>query len=410
MKLLKITTVYQTYWKKFYAKRPELVKESYAVQKAALDYDGFGWADFWSHALTPLGYEVIEIIANVEPLQKAWVSENKIHLIKKEWLLKIAFEQIKSFQPTVLFLDDYFTFTPDWVTELKQVCPSIQLVISWCGAPYQDEKFFKAHDLVLSCIPEFVEKFRKMGHWSEHINHAFEPRLLKRLLQTEEPEINVSFIGQIVRSSQYHLQRKLILEQLVEKFPVQIYSPNANFGWTDDLKQQLKASAQKTMEMLQTGGIPQSWLMKIPKIGKFATDNEQICIHLSQRLRSSIKPAVFGLEMYHTLQKSKITFNCHIDSSPHSASNMRLFEATGSGACLLTDWKENIDTLFEPDCEVVTYKSTDECIEKVKWLLEHSEERKTIAQAGQNRTLKDHTFAHRAVQLNDLIQKGLRQA
>ena len=43
---------------------------------------------------------------------------------------------------------------------------------------------------------------------------------------------------------------------------------------------------------------------------------------------------------------------------------MRLFEATGSGACLVTDWKENLGELFEPDVEVVTYRSVAECVKK----------------------------------------------
>ena len=86
---------------------------------------------------------------------------------------------------------------------------------------------------------------------------------------------------------------------------------------------------------------------------------------------------------------------------------MRLFEATGVGTCLLTDWKENLSELFEIDREIVTYKSVDECIEKAKWLLEHPQERELIAKAGQARTLKDHTFAQRAVQLDKIIREAL---
>lgn len=407
MKLLKITTVYQAYWSKFYSKRPGLANQSYSTQKEALDYDGFGWADFWSHALTPLGYEVVEITANIEPLQKAWALENSVVFTEENWLLEIVFAQVKQFQPSVLFPDDFYTFTADWLVELKQACPSIKLIVGWCGAPYQDASIFRAHDLVLSCIPEFVENFRSAGHWSEHVNHAFEPRLLKRLPQIADPEIDVSFVGQIVRSNQYHLQRKLILEQLVEQFPVQVYSPTAAVGWKAELKHQLKISAQRLLTVLRYGGIPESWLKKVPKIGKFVGSTEQMALTLSHPLRAAIRPGVFGLQMYQTLQNSKITFNSHIDVSPHSASNMRLFEATGSGTCLLTDWKKNIRTVFEPDYEVVTYKSIEECIEKVRWLLENPEKRKAIAQAGQARTLKNHTFVYRAVQLDELIKKGV---
>ena len=61
MKLLKITTSYQSYLKDFYGKHSGLAEKSYLEQKSALDYDAFGWADYWSHALTPLGYNVMEV-------------------------------------------------------------------------------------------------------------------------------------------------------------------------------------------------------------------------------------------------------------------------------------------------------------------------------------------------------------
>jgi spore maturation protein CgeB len=59
------------------------------------------------------------------------------------------------------------------------------------------------------------------------------------------------------------------------------------------------------------------------------------------------------------------------------------------------------------DNEVVTFKTADECIEKVKYLLEHEEQRQAIARAGQQRTLRDHTFDNRAAQLDDLIREKI---
>lgn len=44
------------------------------------------------------------------------------------------------------------------------------------------------------------------------------------------------------------------------------------------------------------------------------------------------------------------------------------------GACLVTDWKENLHEMFEPEKEVVTYRSADEMVEKVNYLLAHDEE------------------------------------
>ncbi|MFM6368666.1 MAG: glycosyltransferase, partial [Dolichospermum sp.] len=71
-------------------------------------------------------------------------------------------------------------------------------------------------------------------------------------------------------------------------------------------------------------------------------------------------------------------------------------------------WKDNLPELFEPEKEVVTYKSVEECIEKVKWLLDHPQEREAIAKAGQVRTLRDHTFDKRAIQLDQIIRQYLK--
>jgi len=87
---------------------------------------------------------------------------------------------------------------------------------------------------------------------------------------------------------------------------------------------------------------------------------------------------------------------------------MRLFEATGVGSCLVTDWRKNIRELFEPDREVVTYRSPEECVEKATWLLDHPRERLEIARAGQARALKDHTFVPRGAQLDAIVRSALR--
>ncbi len=50
--------------------------------------------------------------------------------------------------------------------------------------------------------------------------------------------------------------------------------------------------------------------------------------------------------MYQVLRRSRITLNSHIDLAGREAGNMRLFEATGVGAFLLTDFKDNLHTLF----------------------------------------------------------------
>ena len=100
--------------------------------------------------------------------------------------------------------------------------------------------------------------------------------------------------------------------------------------------------------------------------------------------------------MFRQLRASRVALNTHIDISTHSASNMRLFEATGVGACLLTDWKENLCELFEPDAEVVAYRDAGGVRREGEVSARARVARREIAAAGQRRTLREHSFASRA--------------
>jgi spore maturation protein CgeB len=112
--------------------------------------------------------------------------------------------------------------------------------------------------------------------------------------------------------------------------------------------------------------------------------------------------------MYQVLCDSHATLNVHADSSPRFASNMRLFEATGVGACLVTDWKQNLGDLFQIDREIVTYRSVEELEEKLRWLASAPAEREAIGQAGRKRVLREHTYARRAERLDGLIREAIR--
>jgi hypothetical protein len=128
---------------------------------------------------------------------------------------------------------------------------------------------------------------------------------------------------------------------------------------------------------------------------------------LARRFPERCRPALFGLDLYRLLRRSRVTFNAHGESALGTADNLRLFQATGVGACLLTDAARNLGDLFEPDREVVTWASPEECVEKARYLLAHEEERRAIASAGQRRALREHTALERAREVEALLQRAL---
>src|ERR1700749_1362737 len=113
--------------------------------------------------------------------------------------------------------------------------------------------------------------------------------------------------------------------------------------------------------------------------------------------------------MYQALRRSKITLNSHIDMAGREAGNMRLFEATGIGAFLLTDFKDNLHSLFAPEREVAAWRSIDECLAAIDRYLADEGARIVAAKAGQARTMAQHTYRHRAAEILSFIG-GLRTA
>lgn len=410
MRLLKLGTYYPTYLHSFYAKQPELKRLSYAVQYKSLIEDCFGPSDFWSNALNKSGYEAIDIIANAEFLQKTWAIENDAKFDEQNWLFEIAAAQIKKFRPDILFIADYTTFTAEFIKTIRRECPSIRLILGWCGAGYFDLSVFREWDIALSCIPEMVTDFNQNGICSYHLNHAFAPRILDKLDLKSQPDTNFAFIGSVVKHNKFHIEREKLLIHLVKHTNLQIWSDLERPTFKLRYNVLARRQAFDIINAAQNAGVSEKILNTLPLVRKVAKweSPPNLDQFIDERILRRTHPALFGIEMFQKLRDSRIVFNNHIDVSPVSASNMRLFETTGVGACLITDWKENISDLFEPNKEVLTYRSAEECVEKVNYLLENENERSAIAAAGQRRTLNEHTFNKRAAQIDEIIRKHLR--
>jgi len=84
----------------------------------------------------------------------------------------------------------------------------------------------------------------------------------------------------------------------------------------------------------------------------------------------------------------------------------RPFEITGSGGFCITGAADDMENYFTPGKEIVIYEGTADLIEKIRYYLEHDEERKKIAKAGYERALREHTYNAR---LEDIFrQLGLK--
>ncbi|SBV90443.1 CgeB family protein [uncultured delta proteobacterium] len=96
---------------------------------------------------------------------------------------------------------------------------------------------------------------------------------------------------------------------------------------------------------------------------------------------------------------SAINFNC-TSKQMKGAVNQRIFDVPATGSFCLTDWREQIENLFEPGKEVICYHSPEEAEELIRRYLAAPEERETVIRAARRRVLADHTYEKR---LTDLV-------
>jgi spore maturation protein CgeB len=85
----------------------------------------------------------------------------------------------------------------------------------------------------------------------------------------------------------------------------------------------------------------------------------------------------------------------------------RIFEAAGTGACLISDAWTGIEQFLEPESEILIAASAEAVHEE---LLRQDRPRcRQIGKRARARVLSEHTYAHRARQVHDLLDLGTKR-
>lgn len=354
-----------------------LEHRSYAHQLEAIEKVGFGRSEFLLRALRSSGHDAEQVIVNAECLQRQWAIEHGVPLgdiglarvlgqlrnlgarlragrgfrgITQDWQRRVVSAQVQAFRPDVLVNCDLLQFPPAFLREIKA---HSSLLVGECAYPLPPGVDLSPYDLILSSGAAFVDCFRKRGARVELWRHAFEPSVVTRLSNPTARE-GVVFIGSLTAA---HTGRIQFLESLARRVPILCYGSGA------------ETLAQ------------------------------------SSPLQAAVRPALWGYAMYERLRQAQIAINFHIDIARDCANNLRLYETTGVGTLLITDWKADLRELFEPGRELLTYRTADECADLILSYLRTPREREAIAAAGQRRTLSVHTYTHRAAELIDIVER-----
>ncbi len=374
MRILILNVIYPDFLRTLYAQQPGLEQAAYDEQQQAIVDSLFGVADFYPRRLRELGHEAHEVFINNRYMQSAWMREHgqcaavRSHLggdrafqpqrqlgpvrWSAGWYLQCLEAQIEYHRPDVI-LSHAIEEVPGafW----KRMRGQYRLLAGQVACAMGPRVDFGPFDVMLSSLPNYVEQFRAQGHRAEYFKLGFDPIVLERM-QPGAPAYDVTFLGSLTSA---HADRVRWIEQISRRADLKVWGPGV------------------------------------------------VSLPADSSIRRAYQGPAWGLDMYRILMRSKITLNNHIGIAGRFANNMRLYEATGAGTLLVTDMKDNLAELFQPGREVAAYRSTEECIEQIEYYLEHEDERKAVVQAGQARTLREHTYAVRMRELIDIVGRYL---
>lgn len=399
VKLQIISVFYKEYLEEFYNKYQNTNELTYNEHYNLLISEAAESGASYTNNFNAIGIETRAIVSNNRNLQQKWAEENNSYDLTNEDLI---IKQIDSFQPNTIWLEDKNLLNKKFIGRIRNECSYVNLIFTYHCAPFAPEfaEKLKLVDFVLTCTPGFIENYVRIGVKSYLIYHGFDSLVLNKLPEKREIVENLTFSGSLYLGGGYHDQRTRIIEKILQNgISIGIYG-NLESN-TRTIAKRLVYQAYKFLKNLG--------LNKIKTIELFFKRYENFLNTpikgYSKELKKSAHRPVFGIEMYKLLHSSNITLNIHGEVAGDYAGNLRMFEATGVGTCLLTDNKSNMRDLFDLDNEVVVYDNEDDCIEKIKWLLANPEICKKIAIAGQKKTLAQHTIENRCKLIHEIILK-----
>lgn len=287
-------------------------------------------------------------IWNYEPMQLQWAKE-------KGWaetdLKKILFAQIEEFGGDVFYNLSPIQFKPE---EIKQL-PQRMLKIAWFASPEKNNIDFSVYHTRFTNLPSDVDPDAKRGFRS-HFFQLSDAPVFHQYANNENRPIDVLFFGQYLKS--HFDKRNGYIDELIrlkEKHGFNlVLALMADYKYKNLLPFKLPLALHQKLKVLQ---FP-------PK---------KVAAHASS--------ALFGADMLRHIGEAKIVFNCHVDMAGDYRVNMRIFEALGCGAHMLSDEGVYPEGL-EPSKHFSTYKNVNELEEKIIHLLQQKEKRQEIAALG----------------------------
>jgi len=133
-------------------------------------------------------------------------------------------------------------------------------------------------------------------------------------------------------------------------------------------------------------------------------------LEAKSKLRRCIKgfhtPPPEWLKIY---SASKIVLVTHYhdpeERFPVYQASPKIFEAMACGTFTVSDNQRDVFSLFKDGEHLIRFDNPGELVEKIKYYLDHPDERKEVAKQGREEVLKNHTYKHRIKKLLSVVEK-----
>lgn len=332
---------------------------------------GFGTGGAYVRNLRELGWDAHISIANSLALQDLWArSHGRRSPLPRAWrygphlsrlpagrnllhklphLHGTLLDQIAYVKPDVVMVQDLNLVPPGLARAIRRHTTTL---VGEIASPLPPKRFLTSYDLIVSALPSIVDTVRGLGIPSRYIPLAFDQKWEARTPASAR-DIDAIFVGSF---SRLQPATAPLLRDVAAAVPgLQIYGPAA------------------------------------PGVLAAAGLLDYYC------------GEAWGRDMFGLLGRSKVVVNRHGSIAGRYAVNMRMFEATGSGAALITEKKSNLSELFDVGTEVIEYSSPAEAADFARKILADPPRLDLLAASGQRRTLGEHTYRHRAALLTRTI-------
>lgn len=276
---------------------------------------------------------------NDAALQRAWARENGLSSGADPGDILLA--QIEAHRTEVFYNCDPMNFGNAF---LKRLPGCVRRTIAWRAAPSEGGAFLD-HDVIVNNFPYLLAAYRAQGVRAEYFFPGHDPEMDAYAAQAERP-VDLLFVGGY---SRHHRRRGEMLRRAA--------------ALRDRYRVVFCLDPSRLTRLAET---PAGLVGPLRRHRRPA------------EIRAVAAAPVYGRDLYAMLGRARVVLNGAIDMAGSARGNMRMWEAMGCAAAMVSDSGDYPEGMVAGET-FLDYSDGDEMIAAIGALLEQDERRRAVA-------------------------------